>query len=265
MVFLKKTALIVFAMLAFASLSTAYAISRQEFSITINEEGFGTVTEKYYFDFANKADSDSFSQAVKDNGQDFLKWRVFDDKISPYFGSVETISLEGFSYSQAENTLELKYGLDNAISQKTSEDSRSTTWKLNQSLLSKFEQGTLIIVPKNITLAINFPQAAELKAELLPPTVQTTKNSMVLKNARVNNLNIQYVIPKPIAQTISLSELASWLKETGLLYVIISALIIITVVAVVKRKTISERIENYIVEHSEISRKDEEEEIEIEE
>jgi len=262
---MKKLALILLFSIMLAGTAFAYNLSKQEFEIKVDDKGFGVITEKYYFTFLGSEDLNAFMQAVKKNGQDLLVWQVFDERINPYFETPEIISLIGFSFDPKTNVLELKYSTDNQIAQKAVEDPRSTTWRLKPGFLQKFEQGTLIIVPKSIKISIEFPQAAELKTELLPPTVQTTKNSLLLNNVRVNSLNIQYVIPKPIAQTISLSEIIDWLKNTGLIYVILAALIVLGVVAVIKRKSISERIENYLVEHSEISSREEEEEIEIEE
>ena len=261
---MKKILLAIFALILLAGFVSSYEISKQEFNIQVFESGFGVITEKYYFEFADKKDLNDSMQAVKKNGQDLLSWRVFDERINPYFESPETISLKGFSFDPNINVLELKYTTDKQIAQKIKEDTRSELWRLKPGFLQKFEQGTLIIVPKNIKIEILLPADTQLNTELLPPTVQTTKNSLSLHNVRVNSLNIQYNIPKPIAKTIGITELAQWLQQTGLLYAIIAAIIIIGIVLTVKRKTIAEKIENYIIEHSEISSKEEKEEIEIE-
>ncbi|MBS3058619.1 MAG: hypothetical protein J4478_04430 [Candidatus Diapherotrites archaeon] len=263
----KKTIAVLAFLLLIAGIATAYTIEKKELTIKIDESGNGTFNEKYYFAFFDRQDLDEFLKVVTENGQDLLKWQASSTPIVPYFSSIEKLSLKEFSFNQAKQVLELEYSAEEKSSVKILEDQRSSVWRLNQSLLQKFEQGTIMEVPRDITISIELPANSELKTELLPQVLlaKATKNTLSLNNVRVNNLNIQYVIPKPIAQTVSLTELLNWLNSTGLIYALIAAIIVLGAIIAVKRKSISERIENYIVEHSEISRKEEEEEIEIEE
>lgn len=259
-----KKILVVLSLLVFlAGFSAAYELQKQEFSIQVDNKGIGLIIEKYYFKFENSQDTANFITAVKNNGQNLLSWKAFDDRISPYFESIEKLNLQGFSFDPKTNILELKYISDTPVAEKSFEDSRSEEWRLRPGLLQSFEQGTLVIVPKSITISITLPSNADLKAGNIPPTVQFTKNTLLLNNARINNLNIQYAIPKPIAQTEIFSQFFQWLKDTGLIYAIIAVLIALGVIAAVKRKELAERIENYIVKNSEISSKEDFEEIEI--
>jgi len=259
----KKIGLLALFILFAAASASAYEISKQQFRIQVLEDGAGIVSEKYYFTFLDKEDSNAFLQTVKSNGQDLLVWSAFDERIAPHFETIEQLSLQSFSFDPNANALEIKYAPDRKVAEKTNENSRVEFWRLRPGLLQEFNlEGSLIIVPKGTSISIDFPANSVLSTELLPGTVASSKNSLSMTNVRISNLSIQYSIPKPIAQPAFINEFAKWLKDTGMVYVLIAAIIICAVVAIVKRRQISRKIEDYIAGHSEISAK-EDEEVEI--
>lgn len=261
---MKKTLLALALLALFAANASAYEISKQEFKIQVLDNGNGVVSEKYYFSFLDRQDSNAFLQAVKENGQDLLAWGAFDYRIVPHFESPEQLSIQAFSFDPNSNVLEVKYEPDRKVAEKTSENSRVEFWRLRAGFFQSFNQeGSLIIVPKTTTITLSLPQNAELNQESLPPTVIVTKNTLTLSDVRISNLSAQYSILKPIAQPSFINDFIDWLRQTGLIYVLVAAIIVTAVVGIVKRKEISRRIEDYLADHSEISAR-QEEEIDIE-
>lgn len=262
-----KKAILIFTMLLFcASFSIGYQITKKELTVQVNENGAGLFNEKYFLKFSDKQDSSSFDIAWKDNGNQWSKWATFDPEITPHFGNIETNYLTGVNYDNKNKILEFNYTIDNPVSKVSSEDSRAILWIANSSILfQNLGYGTVIAIPEKTTLTIILPANAELKTKDLPPAIQTAKNILTLtKSTNSSNFSIQYTIPKPIAQITVFSEFFDWLKLTGLIYAIIAMLIALGIVGIVKRKEIVDKMENYIVSHSEISRKEEFEEIDIE-
>mgnify|MGYP005653370243 CR=1 FL=1 len=122
-----------------------------------------------------------------------------------------------------------------------------------------FESGALWVIPEGITLIITVPEDVELKPPV-PEAVVTGKTITWKGFKSSNSLEIRYTEFKQIAPSFELSQFFQMLlgSEEG---IIILGITVVCIVALYwKRESISDKIENYIVEHSDLGSKIEEEE-----
>lgn len=221
------------------------------------------ITEQFILRFDNVAERQSFSDIVAQNGSSVSLWQAYNNEIAPQFGSSNrNIVNATFTYNQSTNTLELRYELEESLTQKIQDETRVELWSMS-GLFRNFEQGSNIVIPKNTTIRLILKPGAEPVGEWTK-LATTNRNIVTFTEISSNNLEVQYKIPKPIAPTFSADFLQTLIQESWFQGLII-VFIILGGIAYWKRKEIIRKMENYVIEHSEFSATDNPEEDELEE
>jgi hypothetical protein len=240
----------------------AYTLEKQGISISIDREGIASIKEKYFLSFENNVALDSFKKTVKDNGPNFVAWKIFDERIFPHvIGPEDELLQKSVSFDEETGSLEINYILTTKIV-RLGEQARTTVFSLIQNRFNYFVQGASVIIPKNTAISIKIPDNATLLSALPVPS---SKDHEIVWNGFLssNQFELTYEIKKPIAPEISLSDLVESIfsrEESFFILVVVAAVIILLYW---KKDAISDRIEGYIIKHSEIKPEPVEEEIRV--
>lgn len=263
---MKKASLIVIAavLALLAGSASAVEIASVQASLKISDSGSASIVENYFLSFSSDFEVRDFEKIFERNSSSLIAWKAFNEKITAHFGNEGELLNVKFSFDKESKVLKSEYGMEKAIVEKALEDSRSVVWRFKPTAFSKFEKGALTVIPENFKIEVELPFNSRVNRELLPEQVEVLENTIKLENLSASNLIIEYGITKPIAPPINTFEALQTLLESEWFLAVIAVIVAVAVIGFWKRKTIGEKIEDYIVEHSEIA-KHEEEEFELEE
>lgn len=259
---IRRLLFMLFLLVFIAGAVNARNLEKHGLLVLIDSQGLASIKEKYYYAFENDAELEAFKQTVKQNGPSFVAWKVFDASIFPHIiGSEDELLQKSVLFNEEQGFLEINYSLSSKIVM-LDEQSRTTVFSLIQNRFNYFIQGASVIIPKNTSITISIPENA-LVLQALP--VPSKQNHEISWNGFLssNQLALVYEIRKPIAPTISLSDLVEGIfsKSENVFILVIIAVIIIFLYW--KKDAVSEKIEGYVVKHSEIRPEAVEEEIQI--
>lgn len=260
---MKKIAILFFALMLFAAVN-ARELQRTEIELQLDSSGTAHVAERYYYGFDNPFDLNDFKQIVEKKGSSLLAWKAFDSSISPHFCREQSISNAEFSFDEGQGFLRLEYDCSEQIAAKASEDSRATYWALQENQFSEFGTGSLIVIPSNTTVWVILPQNAEFIGEVLPSGEISSNQVKWQGYLPTTRLLLEYKINKPIAPPIETTKLLQDFFANRMNWIFILVLAVIVALVYWKRERIGKKIEDYIVEHSEITQKSSEEETKVE-
>ncbi len=251
-------ALAVFFFVGFAhAQSPYYSIVSHTIDMEIDEYGFASISEKFFLQFPTDAQLQEFRQKNAEIGISLEAWKEFDSRIFPHIGNENELNRAEVSF--VENNakyLEIKYSLNTPIAEKTGETSRMTEFSLLSKFLGQFLQGGAFIIPENTSISVQLPSFAEIQSPIKPEAA-VSANSVTWQGYKSSNvLQLNYRIVKQIA-SINLSESIAALTSSPLFLVFVIIAVIIVAIVLQKRKKISEKIENFIVENSQLGGKEE--------
>jgi len=256
-----KRALVLLAFLLLPAACSAqfYLLDSHTIEVNVDPVGNAQVTERYFLTFQNEQQLADFRQTVKEIGASLEGWRSYDSRIYPRIGQENDIVVSGISFienANSPNFLEINYALKTPIMEKKSETSRVIDYSLRTKFFNDFVQGSLWVIPQGTSITLNIPKGAEIEGLVRPDA--TVEGNTITWNGYVfgNELALNYRLFKQIASfdlNLAISELIN--SEWFWMAAPIAALIALLVLA--KRKSISSRIESYIVEHSDLSYEEE--------
>ena len=256
MVLLKKAVLLLIIFFSLNALAQPFEIRAHTIDIKVDEKGFGKATERFFLDFPGEEEIKKFKEESAQKGVSLESWKAFDERIHTYIGEEKDLDKAQVGFVESEDRfLEINYGLKTPIMYVTGETSRRTEFRLKENFFRAFLVGTLWIIPDNTIIRIELPSQAEIQGKVKPDAT-VEGNKIIMQGYKSSNLlEIKYRIWKQIAgfdlqktiQEFLNSEMATFL---GVI------VFVIVIVAYVKRKSISQKIENYIVEHSELAPKE---------
>lgn len=260
-----KYAFAALAILLFAVQVSALEVSQYAITVHIDKGGYAAFEEKYYLKFANKFEHDQFTADAAKKGSSLDFWAVDYNFFYPHFGRGD-LKKSYVSFDSGLGILTLSYELRDPFATVISDEPRATLWEIPDRELFEFSQGSLIVVPKGTSIEINLPPNAEVIAGQISPDVKVAGNVITLTGEiSTNFINLRYKIPKPpiTAGTDYAQAVMGFLSVPG------NALVLLPIVAALAaiiffRRQISGRIEDYIIEHSEIEHREPEEEMELE-
>ncbi|MFH1256919.1 MAG: hypothetical protein V1494_06545 [Candidatus Diapherotrites archaeon] len=258
--------LAVFFVLLSAGVS-AIKVSNHLIEINVDRDGFAHVIENYELVF-NALEADEFMQAAQENSSSLLAWQADYNWFFPRLGETNGLNVVKASYvtfDEKNNTLTLDYFIQDQIARIQKDAPRATMWFIADEQLSAFENQGVISIPEATRIVFNLPSGAEVAKESLTPKATVFGNSIVLSGVTTNYINITYSIAKPIAPTVNaFALLKDFFSEPQ--NIILPALIVIIVVALVfwKREKLREKIEGYVIEHSDLEATEPSEETEVE-
>lgn len=236
-----------------------YILESHSIDIAVDQEGMARVRERYFLFFQNEQQLAEFRGTVSSIGVSIDGWKSYDPRICPRIGSENEISVSGISF--IENTdstdfLELAYSLEKPLMEKKSETSTAMQFNLNTGQFSSFIDGSLWVIPEGTSITVHLPKGVQIEKPVKPDAL--IEGNAVTWSGYVfgNELELNYTFFKQIA-SFDLGGLISQLMQSNLFLAGMAAAAIAVIIVFVKRKALSEKIENYVVSNSEFSEKEE--------
>ncbi|MDO8634074.1 MAG: hypothetical protein Q7K34_02150 [archaeon] len=244
----------------------ALEVSTHLVEIEVDDDGFASVSEKYNLDFETTREVLEFKENATRNSSSLLAWQSDYNFFYPRIGQVvqNIIEKSSVAYEEETRTLFLSYSLANRFAQISKEEPRQTIWSVPAKNLLAFEVEGLILIPENTSVKISIPQNAEIIS--LEPTagIRVENNSVFLSGIRTSSFKLDYSVQKPLSSTFNILEaLRAFASSTPNFILLVIALVVAALIYT-KRKTVTEKIEDYVVKHSKLEPSKPEEEIDLE-
>ncbi len=258
---LKRVVLIGLALLLLSvnASSQVYDIGLHTIEITLDEEGNAQINERFFLDFFDERQLLLFRDKVKEIGVSVEGWEAYDARMRPHIGQESDITASKVSFVENESDyLEITYSLTSPFMEKKSETSRVKEYAVKPKFFNNFLSGSLWVIPEDTTITINLPVGAELQQPIEPDAIVEGNRVTWSGYKNSNKLNLNYRIFKQIA-SFDFSQLLQQLMQSNQFWIVIVVAIAIGALLFWNRRKISGKIENYIVEHSDFSREEEEE------
>jgi len=237
-----------------------YLMDSQVVEITVGTAGETQVTERYFLQFQNEEQLSDFRQSVAEIGTDLDGWKAYDSRIFPRIGQEQEIVVSGISF--VENMLELdfleiSYALKNPIVEKKTETSRVIEYGLSTRFFNEFVDGSLWVIPEGTSIIVHLPKGIEIEEPVRPEA--TVEGTTVVWTGYVfgNELSLNYRLFKQIS-SFDFNQLLQEILQSDVFWLAAAAIIVISVAVFLKRKSISARIESYIISHSDLAEEGEE-------
>lgn len=236
-----------------------YSILGHTVEITVDNSGYGDISEKFALSFPNETQLENFKTKSQELGVDLANWEAFDSRIFAHIGRGKfTIKSSTVSFDDKSKFLDIHYTLTDPIMEKTDETSRVITYRLKTNAFTTFDVGNFWEIPANTVIRFELPNSVEV-AQPVSPAAAVTNNVVVWEGYKISNdLKLQYNFFKEIAPSFDLSAFILNLTSTSFFMPLMAVILVALGVVYWKRATLSEKIENYIVRHSEIKTKEEE-------
>ncbi len=223
--------------------------------IYLQENGSAKVEEQYFFTFFAEQD-ELFEIDFEQNTPSLFEWKADYPFIHPYVGSENQSENIEFLLNRTANqepTLTLSYDYPTGLTQtiKVGTEGRSTRWKITDVAFVQFIAGGNINIPTNTQIRIHFPNNAVVDTKLLPPGITVNGNTMTITNFQSNSLPIEYTVLTPIADPIDAGKIFDNAVKSPLFAFVIAIIAAIGLYIALNRDEISEKVENYVIEHSE--------------
>ncbi len=244
-------------MLLLAHGAAALKVDRLNVQISVDDQGFASVTENYTLGFISDFEFSDFKLEAKKNASSLNAWESDYNFFGTHFAGPtgNTITSSAITFDETSRALTLGYGLEKKFARLQSSEQRSDTYTIQDTQLAAFNVAGTIVIPENTTITINLPVNSQVDASGLPDKVQVINGNQVLLNGiQSNSINVQYSVSKSIAP--SGIEIINGISNIYIFAPVI-ALLIIGIFA--KREEIEKRIEDYLVDHSEIKPRESEE------
>jgi hypothetical protein len=266
---MRKGVLLTVLMLLFVLAADAHAVyvDHTYIEIKIDKGGDATITESYWLIFESLQDELAFERAKEKNETSLSLWKTDYEWFYPKFGNIieeeMKIKTSNIIFEETENKLVLQYVLHERFAEMVKQEARLSLWRVPNRAFSKFLNGSIYVIPENVRISIIMPEEAQIRSDLLGYPIKTTGNVVELGGTSIKTINVYYEMRKPIGTGVEAFSLSSLLNNRLFAAAVAAALILFAVVAFFKGSQIKERVEDYIVEHTELE-KEEEEIVEIE-
>jgi uncharacterized protein YegJ (DUF2314 family) len=245
-----------------SSANASIILAKHDITVDIDDEGYGQFTEKYDL-VINRFEIAAFLQAVEENGKNIMKWRNDYDFIYPRIGSSNDLKTIDFFFDEENSVLEINYTWKYPLAVKEREEARTIKWYIPDSAFSNFIQGTTIKVEPNQLIKLVLPEKVRVDREEISSEISVQGNIMYIQDFTGSRLSIYYSTDKPIAPAFDTELILRNLLQNPLVQLSFIILAVLLVVLYINRKPFITRIENYILENSQLA-PPEEEEVELE-
>ncbi len=227
--------------------------------IEVKENGFGNLSEKYFFQFKSQEELDYFVEVAKRNGTSLLSWSTFDDRIFPHIAEddfdTKNASVEFVENGLEDSFLSIVYENESPVFiEKEERSGRFVEWVFNSKKLNQFNSGGLVIIPENTVLEITLPANSQIKENNL----ESNGGKIVWEGYKTTSkINLSYIVKENIAPTFNLSSIIQRMisnKET--LAIILTAVFLISLITYFKRDLITEKIDDFVIKNTKIEHKE---------
>ncbi|HIH10472.1 MAG TPA: hypothetical protein HA254_07450 [Candidatus Diapherotrites archaeon] len=255
-----KKGLVVIALLCICISVQAIKVQGVDITVRIDSQGNAVVAENYALQFSSPFEFEDFKNTVRDNSASLFAWQADYDFFYPHFAGISgnNLSSSSITFDEASKVLSLEYSLADRFARLVKQEQRTDVYKVEDNRWAAFNESGIIVIPENTAIRIIVPQNAQINSQLLPEKVQLVNNSQaLLRGLQSNSITIQYSIFKPIASNNLIPGIAD-------IYLAIPILALALVAIYVRREKIEKQIEDYLVKHSEIKSRPQEEDFVLE-
>ncbi|MEK6958247.1 MAG: hypothetical protein AABW99_04705 [archaeon] len=257
---MKKLFLLALMLGFIAANASAVSVELLNISISVNNEGYAGITENYFLKFTSPFEEDDFKQKAVGNSSSLLSWEASYNFFYPRFAESAGNELDTSSiiYDEGSKTLTLKYALKKTFAALLREEQRANFFRINDRQFASFNEGGTIVIPEGTNIQLTLPTNSELQSDP-PENAIVNGNQIILRGIQTNALTIDYKALKPIAS----NPFEIFTDNSGIYFILLPVLIIVAIFAYIKREEVEQRIEDYLVKHSEIKPRTEDEDIEL--
>lgn len=223
--------------------------------VYVSENGSATVEERFFFNFL-AGEAARFEKDFVENTPSVNEWEADYAFVNPHIGSEGQVKNIEFLLNRTANgepTLTMSYTYPSGLVQeiKVESQGRSTRWKISEVALVDFIESANIRIPSNTQIKFHFPSSSVVDTSLLPQEVSVVNNVVTLTNIQTNALRIEYLLFTPIADPIDFGKIVQDFQQSPLFAVFVALVALVGVYIALNREQFSQRIETYVIEHSE--------------
>ena len=250
---MKKIFFLAVFLLFFVSFANALSLRTHLVEVQITDSGFAEVFERYELKFDTTFEASDFRKAVSSNSSSLLAWEADYNFFFPRFGSaVGNIVERSFvTFEEERRTIVLNYVLANRFASIKSEEPLQIKWAIPGRNLGSFESAGLIAVPENTSIKFVLPDPQSINVEP-KASVKVEDNVVFVSGISTSFFNLEYTLFKPISSTINFSQSVSDFFSSAPNVLLLAAVFAALIAGYLKRKTIYQKLEDYIVSHSKI-------------
>ncbi|MCD6434113.1 MAG: hypothetical protein J7L14_00700 [Candidatus Diapherotrites archaeon] len=253
---IKLAALIFLFLLVGNSLALRYDITEHQIKVSVDEQGYASIEERFYLKFPNYYHVEEFKKQSLKYGIKLDEWQKFDQRFKTYVGNPRAVTnaiVQPLITSDSKYFLRITYSLSEPIMEKKREGSRTVEFSLKPNIFREFFSGSLWVIPERTVIEITLPKLVEVKEEAIEPDAIVRGNVIIWQGYKsANTITLSYTLLKQIAPNISLAKLL--LELTSLERLPLTILLVTFVIAIIywQRRKIVGNIENYIIENTKV-------------
>jgi hypothetical protein len=140
--------------------------------------------------------------------------------------------------------------------EKKLETSRVVDYGLKAKFFNEFKEGPLWVIPEGTSINLTLPKGVEIK-DFVKPDALVSENSVLWKGyVSGNELFLEYSFFKQIS-SFDLNQMLQQLMKSDLFLMVVGIAIVIFLILFAKRKSISGKVEGYVIEHSDLGGEEE--------
>ena len=256
-----KKSFFVCCILLFSMTVNAVTVENLNIDTQVNADGFAEITETYFLRFDTPFEKNAFYETAIKNSSSIYAWSSENDFFFPHFEpSIDKLSSSSISFDNQAEKIIFTYTMKKRFANLIAEGQRADSFSIDDKQLFTFNESGTIVIPENTLIKIILPPNTEIETMELPEKAQLIGNTLLLSGIQSNVIKLQYKVLKPIApNTTDFLDLI-----LGLNSILLPLLIALIIIIYFKKEKIEEKIESYLVDHSEIqNRKPEEINFEI--
>ncbi|HLC36435.1 MAG TPA: hypothetical protein VJK05_02405 [archaeon] len=244
-------------MILFSSLAFSLSLNQNIISVSIGKDGSASFIENYFLRLS-ELEKEELKKNLEANGKDLIKWQDSYDFFFPHFSEKNELTSINIVFDEANQVLQLAYASNRPFAQKEREEARFSQWVVPDSIFRKFITGTTIVIPENTLIALTLPDEGYFNRDELRSEIKIEGDSLKIIGFQGSGLRITYNVDKPIAR-FNTNEFIQTFFDSPLTQTVAAIILVALIALFFNREKVSKKIENFIVEHSELEQFEEEE------
>ncbi len=180
-----------------------------------------------------------------------MTWQARFDFFYPRFGEIaeKEISSNQIVFDEQSRVLSFSYSVKN-FSKLVSSGQRVEFFNISPRVFGAFLEGGTISIPDNVKITLFFPSNAQVDSSSFSSGFNFFDNKLTLSALKINSISIDYSIVKSI---ISFDNTSFFSFRDA--YIILLVAVLLFLVVQTQKDTLEKKFEGFIVKHSEIKKK----------
>ncbi len=261
-----RTAFVLVFLAILAWNAVALQLNTHYIEINLDSEGKAQIIEKYELTFFSNLELEQFKEKVSENSSSIDAWKVDYPFFFPRFAEAAGNKLDAsfVTFDEEQRTLTLEYFIETPFSVLQKDEPRATLWAISDSQFGAYIKQSLILIPQNTVIRINLPSNGRAIPNEIPVEAAIQGNSITISGITTNNMNIKYIIQKPLSPSFNSIQFVREFLFQPSNYIYIFITIVAIGIVYWKRRILTGKIEKYVEEHSEIEQAKPEDEVDLE-